>query len=247
MKQMKSLPGYTSVHYCRTKRYKTPSASGGISVFVKEELRKLVTFLPQSNSDVVWLKVQQQIGSSNHNLYIGCVYIPPQFSSFGKENTQQIWDSLEQDIEHFSNKSEIIICGDFNARSGRLIDYIQMDNNHNYYNLPNNYVYDNCYKRCSMDLIVQKNGRRLVNMCTDNQLYILNGRMLGDLQGKCTCFHPQGCSVVDYIICSQALMKNVKYMKVKELMEHSDHCPVDFEIYIPCIDRVNCKILLKKK
>eukprot|EP00745_Piridium_sociabile_P026199 TRINITY_DN41690_c0_g1_i7.p1 TRINITY_DN41690_c0_g1~~TRINITY_DN41690_c0_g1_i7.p1 ORF type:complete len:182 (+),score=0.50 TRINITY_DN41690_c0_g1_i7:458-1003(+) len=122
-----------------------------------------------------------------------------------------------------------------------------MDNNHNYYNLPKNYVYDNCYKRCSMDLIVQKNGRRLVNMCTDNQLYILNGRMLGDLQGKFTCFHPQGCSVVDYIICSQALMKNVKYMKVKELMEHSDHCPVDFEIYIPCIDRVKCKILLKTK
>ena len=233
------LPGYKHVPYCRNKTNKAQSASGGLSVFIKEEYRKHVKFLPQNNSDIVWLQIEEKIGLSTCKLFIGSVYIPPQYSSFGKENTNQIWDRLEQDVEYFSNKGKIILCGDFNARTGRSIDYIQMDSNHNYYKLPNNYDYETFHERHSMDQIIQKNGRRLVNICMNNQLYIQNGRTLGDLQGKFTCFQPQGCSVVDYVICSQELTREIKYMKVKDLMQQSDHCPMIVNINIPCIDKIN--------
>lgn len=236
-----SLPGYVSMHYCRTKRNKTFSNSGGISVFIKESHRKCIKFLPQSNSDIVWIQIvsQNAIRSPNHEIFIGCVYIPPEFSSFGKQYTRKIWDSLEQDIEVLSQRGQIVLCGDFNARSGRLTDFIEMDSHPKYYKLPEKYAYDNFYHRCTMDSVVQKNGRILVNMCTDNQLYILNGRTLGDLQGRFTCFQPQGCSVVDYFVCSQSLMKKVNYMKVKDLMAHSDHCPVGLNIHIASIDDVS--------
>ena len=232
-----TLMGYTSLHYCRPKRNKASSASGGISVFVKEKYRQQIKFLPQNNPDIVWLQIiDRKTKKINDDLYVGCVYIPPEFSSFGKEHTLNIWDKLESDIESLSHKGNIVICGDFNARTGTLTDFIQIDSQQKPYDLPHDYLYDNVHQRCSMDKLIQKNGRRIIDICIDNNLHILNGRTLGDLQGKFTCFHPQGCSVVDYFWCSQYILKDIYHMKVNNLTEYSDHCPVEIEIYIPMIE-----------
>ena len=41
-------------------------------------------------------------------------------------------------------------------------------------------------------------GKWLLDLCTDNQMYILNRRTLGDFNGKFTCHTPRGSSVLDY-------------------------------------------------
>ena len=52
------VPGFaTGIHYLREKRKKAQKPSGGISVFVKPEIRNNVRFLPQSNSDTVWIHI----------------------------------------------------------------------------------------------------------------------------------------------------------------------------------------------
>ena len=51
------VTGFKSIHYCRPKRKKASSASGGISVFMKEEYREKVKLLPQNNPDVVWMHI----------------------------------------------------------------------------------------------------------------------------------------------------------------------------------------------
>ena len=82
----------------------------------------------------------------------------------------------------------------------------------------------------SLDQSVNRYGRSLVNLCISNKLRILNGRVKGDLLGKFTCYKPNGASVVDYAILSNALIKHVIYFSVLPLSFFSCHCPISFAI-----------------
>ena len=78
---------------------------------------------------------------------------------------------------------------------------------------------------------VNSRGRNLLEICTALNLRIFNGRIVGDLEGKKTCFHYNGSSVVDYVIGSKAILQNVRYLIVNPLMPHlSDHCHVTYAI-----------------
>ena len=71
----------------------------------------------------------------------------------------------------------------------------------------------------------------MLEICTALNLRIFNGRIVGDLEGKKTCFHYNGSSVVDYVIGSKAILQNVRYLIVNPLMPHlSDHCHVTYAI-----------------
>ena len=228
-----TLPGFAAgVHYCRPKRAQAHKASGGISVFVKEYLRDSIKFMPQSTSDIVWLMTKTS-NINDQDTYIGCVYAPPEFSTYGRDYTRTIWDQLERETELFCTKGNVILCGDFNARTGTLVDFIQMDGENNVCDIPSNYTCDYVHKRSSMDKVVQKYGRKFVRLCVDNNMYILNGRTLGDLQGNATCYSPNGKSVVDYFTCSQELMRKIVKCQVKNLTIFSDHCPIELYVQLP--------------
>jgi exonuclease III len=224
-----SIPGFSSIHYCRQRRGKCQKSSGGISIFIKEYLRKKVKFLPENDSDVAWFKVSP---TSHETLFIGCVYVPPYNSSFGRDHCDLIWNKLEGQIQHYSNKGNIILCGDFNARTGQLADYITNDFN-NQCPLPTCYSSDSLHRRQSMDTVIQKAGRKLANICVENSLYILNGRTIGDLQGNYTCITTHGASVVDYFVCSKALYSDIHSIFVNKLFQYSDHCPIELNVYLP--------------
>ena len=55
----------------------------------------------------------------------------------------------------------------------------------------------------------------MLETCTALNLRILNGRIVGDLEGKKTCFHYNGSSVVDYVIGSKSILRNAQYLIVK--------------------------------
>jgi hypothetical protein len=63
-------------------------------------------------------------------------------------------------------------------------------------------------------------GKNLLYYCISYQLRILNGRVLGDAFGKYTCFTPQGCSVVDYVIVSETfffLFSTLNFYTIRQL------------------------------
>ena len=68
-----------------------------------------------------------------------------------------------------------------------------------------------------MDTCVNDYGKRLIELCKNARLHILNGRVLGDLNGKLTCFQWNGCSVVDYCIVHEDLLGVTEYFRVHEL------------------------------
>ena len=61
---------------------------------------------------------------------------------------------------------------------------------------------------------------------------ILNGRVLGDAFGKYTCFTPQGCSVVDYVIVSEGILDQILYFCINDFVATiSDcHCLLEWEL-----------------
>ena len=78
----------------------------------------------------------------------------------------------------------------------------------------------------------------MLETCTALNLRILNGRIVGDLEGKKTCFHYNGSSVVDYVTGTKSILKNVQYLIVNPLMPHlSDHSHLSFAIKANFINR----------
>ena len=224
-----ALPGFApAINHNRRRRGKTHKSSGGISVIMKKELREVTKCLPQSNSDIVWLCTKTSTGP----LYIGSVYIPPENSTYGRDHTANIWDRLQTDLEQLTTRGDVLVCGDFNARTGTVTDYIAHDSDSNHYPLPDNYNCELTSKRTSMDNTVNKYGRKLASICLDNNMHILNGRTLGDLRGKYTCHTAQGSSIVDYFLCSQHISPDIITMTVNDLTPLSDHCPIDLNIYV---------------
>ena len=126
-----------------------------------------------------------------------------------------------------------MLAGDFNARTGLEPDFIVNDN---ILHIPidnTNYNFD-CIteERVSQDSVVDSRGKDLLELCICNQLRILNGRCFGNSTGKHTCFKPNGCSVVDYVLVSESLLQNILYMFVSDLKPiYSDcHCKISIKI-----------------
>ena len=50
-------------------------------------------------------------------------------------------------------------------------------------------------------------GKRLLDLCKDHEMRILNGRIIVDLAGKRTCYKWNGSSTVDYGIAQKYNVK----------------------------------------
>ena len=86
--------------------------------------------------------------------------------------------------------------------------------------------------RRNMDSKIDSRGKELLDFCVTHQLRILNGRTLGDLNGKYTCYTPNGASVVDYSIVSEGALDLVLYFKVTDFTPtlSNCHCRIEWEM-----------------
>ena len=106
------------------------------------------------------------------------------------------------------------------------------DDDNAFLNVPEDYEADEQYIRQSQDSgTINCRGRSLLETCTALNLRILNGRFVGDLDSKKTCFHYNGSSVVDYVIASKNILRNVQYLIVNPLKPYlSDHWHISYAI-----------------
>jgi hypothetical protein len=118
-----------------------------------------------------------------------------------------VLETIERDIiEKYSEKGDIILMSDFNARTGSEEDLIISDDISHVPLSDNQYVIDTALgKISSHDSHIDTRGKELLDMCISNQLRILNGRTFGDSFGAYACYKPAGYIVVDYAIVSQHL------------------------------------------
>ena len=79
-----SLSNYTFIHQSR--RQKCLRRSGGIGVFIRNELVQRVKLIESSSDYVLWLRVSETQHNKNNEAMLGVVYQPPESSRFLTED-----------------------------------------------------------------------------------------------------------------------------------------------------------------
>ena len=136
--------------------------------------------------------------TSTFKRIVGTVYLSP--PNYERNSSEDLIGELEEEMFLFSQKGDIIVQSDYNARTGDIQETV-LDDDNAFLNVPEDYENDEQRFRRSQDSgTVNARGRNLLETCTALNLRILNGRIVGDLEGKKICFHYNGSSVVDYVI-----------------------------------------------
>jgi len=211
---------HKTLHKTRNKKKLKGRPSGGILFLYHEKYAPYITNIPTSNEDTLIVKVSAAAGILNKDLYIVATYIKPKLIS---EDAHQHFEFIKQTVAELCGKGETIILGDFNARTEELPDFISNDSSKNL-PVPDCYSSDKQLDRQNCDKSpANPYGKLLLDLCKCSEHRIVNGRLLGDSIGYYTFFSPQGCSVVDYILAREDLLKRFRYLRVQPEIHLSDH------------------------
>ena len=230
-------------HQCfqKNRKQKTKSKSGGIAVFIRNDLCKHFTTTIETDCEyVLWFKMSKSLFNADEDVVFGAVYIPPASSSYNVNDIlEEFYFELDENARLYKN---LIIMGDLNARIATLPDITETDSDfYSHIDVDPDEVFSiDCIfelkkcnfdvKRMSQDRISNKCGRNLIECCKYNDLLILNGRAFLDRNiGRTTC---KNSSVVDYVICSLSFLKYLTYFEIKDFCElYSDaHAPIEFSL-----------------
>ena len=223
-----NVAGYKRIGYNnRKKNLKSNTASGGIAIFVKENIAYLFSPMKTEHEDTIWVKIKKEYTGMGKDILIGTCYLSPEQ---GNKHTEAC-NKLIDDILSFQETGHIIINGDLNAKTGNCNDTITPDKFDETFCISNIELPP---KRNSQDISVNPRGRELLEMCKSLELCIANGRKIGDPFGSYTCFQWNGNSVVDYVITSASIFQFITTLKVGEYLPWlSDHSPLLFTLEIP--------------
>ncbi|MEW8548255.1 MAG: reverse transcriptase family protein [Candidatus Thiodiazotropha sp.] len=184
--------------------------SGGISIFFKEKLSKYISKVESDSDYVLWIEIQRDLLNLDENLIIGVLYVPPENSDYFNDDELTL---LETEITSFCNTHKYVtLTGDFNARTSEMRDYTENDDfladmfdfdtdTVEYFTVINKLVESNILKdRISMDKHTNNNGYKLIDICKNHNLFILNGRI--DKDRAIGNFTFRNASVIDYTIAT---------------------------------------------
>ena len=207
--------------------------SGGLAFLIKKSIKPGICLLPVSNSEFMWMKLSKQYFNFVRDLYISVVYVCPKNSSFAKKS-DDIFELLENDICKFSKDGDILLTGDFNARTNTTPDYCTNDDIGEFIDLPVDYQQDVPLIRFNSDNNpVDFNGDKLLNLCKNTGLRLINGRFLGDVSGHFTCYNYIGKpSVIDYMVASPSILNSINTFHIGNPNEHSIHSTLSLRLKI---------------
>ncbi|CAG2246849.1 unnamed protein product [Mytilus edulis] len=215
--------------------------SGGIAIGYKKYLEHYITVIESECPFVFWFSVKKEIFDFQENVIFGITYIPPENTNYASD---EAFSEIEFEFQNFSkNNDYMCLLGDFNSRTATLKDFHEIeDTDDTQFNDISdiNVFSDICIlddmniSRCrkNPDTIVNKYGRKLIEFCKNNNMFILNGRFGKDSIGRMTC---KNKSVVDYIICTCNVLENILDFEVQEF------CRLFSDVHSPLSLTLSCK------
>ena len=213
-----SLPGFSLVEAVTTKRKdRRGRFPGGISIYAKEEVREKIRVLSKDDS-MIWIEMNVQ-----EKFRIAFLYNQPIESQYTNEN---ILELLQHQMVDHGDIGNVVILGDFNARTAYLDDRLLGEDDYHYIPyIPNEtdlVMNEEPRPRNSKDkLFANQYGRDLIQFCSNTSLRILNGRSVGDEMGEFTCYTHNGKSLVDYGLCHINTLQLVDSFVVGETLDSS--------------------------
>ena len=106
--------------FCRQKS-RNNRYFGGLGILVRKSVKKGIKLLNDGTSEYQWIKLCKDFFNFKRDIYLCHIYYAP------KSNTD-IFELLEKNIiEKYQNLGDIVLTGDFNARTGSEAAYIAGD------------------------------------------------------------------------------------------------------------------------
>jgi len=134
-----AIEGYYTYQVNRSKTGN--KAHGGIAFIVKNELRPGIKFYSAQSNDLLWIHLKKDFFRLQSDIFIGAVYISPLNSSYSKKLEYDPFEIIEQEIMKYSGQGQIILMGDFNARSSTFQDFVS-DSGTQHIQIPSNVSFD---------------------------------------------------------------------------------------------------------
>ena len=181
--------------------------SGGLCVFIRRDIAEGVHIVKSYHDVSVWLKLDKHLLGLVNGLYVANVYIVPENSVY---LCHDVFHVLRDDISGFPCDSDVLVCGDYNARTGTADDIadsfllgsngelpsslISTDTRHD--TLIGELMEEGRLNRFSQDKSpVNKHGVHLIEFCKTIGLVKINGRLDQDKgMEKFTRVETTGCS-----------------------------------------------------
>ena len=214
----------------RFKNRRAKRASGGVIIYIKDEIRKGIKLIKNDIDSIIWIKLDKQFFCTQNDRFIAAAYIPPENSPIHDIYNVDLFQQLEADINQYSQFAEIYVIGDLNSRVGRKNDFIENDIILTEFE-DNSVCTDVPIRRLSMDSGSNKYGDCLLDLCKATGLRIVNGRLF-DNTHRMTCFTANGESLIDYILTREQNFSSFENVTVHEYNEFSNHAPISFSLKI---------------
>jgi len=226
-----NIDGFHHIRNDRSKHPKAKSASGGIVVFIKNEIKQGVSLHKKKCSEITWIKLTRAFFNLEQDIYIAFVYACPRNSSYANRQDYDALEILQDDIYELPPGSQYMVMGDLNARTAKCQDYISNDGQNSRQMYEDFIELEEELGRQNMDQTVSEQGKRLLEICKSSNMRIVNGRKVGDSQGAFTCYKHNGQSAVDYCLARATLYDSIRFFQVHDLMgDISDHCMVSCSV-----------------
>ena len=190
-------------------------------IFISDMLYKYVLVNRESDS-LVWIQIQGKCLSKPDDINIGVIYIPPEGSPYANIDD---FDILGESLRNKSKNGQVYICGDTNARTSELVDYVitgACDSLSEYIQ-----IQPEGSPRGNVDKTVNGYGKKLIDLCKYTGLQICNGRLNESIY---TCYRYNGESVVDYLLAPPGAFASIENFKVCDKTVYSDHSALSFSL-----------------
>ena len=193
-----TLPDFSCVSVPRpVQTFNSGHAHGGVAAYIRNSVhtQNFRVWKQDAQHGYFWLHFSN-FTPDKIDMYIACIYMRPQCV-----DCDTTFSCLQDDVATIqAQNGHILIAGDLNARTGNLSDVLCLESDH----LP---VHDIALEtqlprsiptRTNADGVINSQGRSLLSFCCTTDMFILNGRVHGDLAGNATCFaYNGGTSSVD--------------------------------------------------
>ena len=226
--------------------YKHPDAlrySGGIGIFIRNDVKGGITIHKSYRDNIVWLKLCKIGLGLERDVYLCSIYFPPANSTWVEDD---LFITLYDHISSIKESDGILIIGDTNARTSNLNELPVVTDGRDPDIISNNEEYfedldisfidrlrkNNVFERKSLDFgNLNAFGTELINLCRASRLIICNGRLHADAEvGNYTRSDTTGNSVVDYAIASLHVYKMITNFSISNKFPESDHLPISISL-----------------
>ena len=193
-----TIRGYANFRTERKKKCKARRNPGGIIIYCRKEIIKGLTKIKSASQDILWLKLDRSYFGLPQDTYICVAYLVPESSEYAKK--KDIFQEFQNEIDYYVSLGNIAVIGDLNARVGHKQETLVSVDTGGEVPLHSITNKSRVTNRLSEDTAVNSRGRQLLQLMTNHDLLIVNGRVCGDMRGRYTCCQWNGSSVVDMLL-----------------------------------------------